>query len=1176
MKYASLASLAVCLFLFVTCTNNVAGNSIKKGNPTASAMLRNPGGSPAVNAKVRFFPINYNPRTGGLAKKLAAMDSATTDSTGNYSVNLDTGTYNVLASGDSGMMYQDSLTVTKDSAIHPPADTLKTPGGLRGRVRLQPGDDARTVFILFMGTNTWGTPDDTSGKFIVANMAQGTYRVRVLTTLDAYVPKDTVLSVAAGIVDSLPHDIVLQYTGIPGPAGLKVSYDTLRQMVILAWTGADTSLISGYNVYRAIKGQNFSLITQSPLPGTVTTYSDSTVSVGNTYAYTVVSWRAGQESPKVAVPGDTAKVVSSSLVTTTFTWNLNNTIGDTASINDTIKVCLTYSNPTREIEKIVWYADSLNSPAVRQKSDSSLAGKDTLAYSWKQAGNKRIFVKVTDGAGTVWTDGVDISIIQDVPTAGISGKDTAAINTPVTFTAQTSQKFGRIIRYRWDNGIAPGYDDSTGSTYTFKYQAEGTFTVKVEVMDDDSNTTAATKTITITNDKPLITGLKDTIISINDSVAFTINATDSNGILQKYYWNFGDGSGKQYDTTKVNTIGHKFPSNAKACSVSVAVADSFGKQGMARAVVAVVQDVPAITFLSADTVVDNGGTVRCSVYVQQQFGTMTVGIDTANSGNYKSLGSLGLSGSEAYSFTTGNACSWDSVKFRVTDDDGNVVVKGLRVRVRPRPLAITSIDSTVNTITVHYSQTQETDFAEYGIFRNATNSVDTASELWATVTTAGTVSCSTPSPGYVWQPRYYRVYQKDSEGVWSAGSNVVYGNIINSPPPAPVIKFPVHDGDSIAASSPMRWTKCADPNGQGVKYMVLINHNNSGYVQFATDVSDTFAFLEGYDGLGYKFKVIAYDDGGDSSAWSGERSFFLKNVIPPNDGINAIAIDAAGNEWFGTSPAGVSKFNGSTWSAYTTANGLASNNIWGIAVDKQDNKWFATGDPIAGGVTKYDGSTWTTYRTANGLARDYVQAVAVDRQGNKWFGTPGGGVSMFDGTAWTTYTTANGLASNSVLAVAIDSLGNKWFGTDGSGVSMYDGTAWTTYSTDDGLANNHVNNMAVDGQGNKWFGFGTYGFGVQKFDGTAWATYTTANGLVSNDVFAIAVEGQGIVWFATSGGVSRFDGTTWSTYTTTNGLASNSVSAIAIDKQGNKWFGTNIIGAGCVSKFDGTTWTTYK
>jgi|GEM_PF-1346373 Predicted periplasmic ligand-binding sensor domain len=1173
MKYVWLSCLTICLCLYVTCSKNTGVNNTKTETRTNSAKLYNPGGSPAKHAKVRFYPVNYNPHTGGLAKTLATIDSATTDSTGNYSVTLDTGTYNVLALGDSGMVFQDSITVTKDSAINPPPDTLKTPGGLRGRVRLQPGDDARTVFILFMGTNTWGTPDDSTGKFTVTNMAQGTYRVRILTTLDAYVPKDTALSVEAGKVDSLAHDIVLQYTGVPGPTGLKVSYDTLRQTVILMWNGADTSLIAGYNVYRAIKGQNFSLITQTPLPNTVTIYLDSAVSVGSTYEYRVVSRRAsGEESPKVEIPGDTAKVVSSSLVTTTFTWDLNNTIGDTASINDTIKACLVYSNPTRNIEKIVWYADSLNSPAVKQKSDSSLTGKDTLAYWWKQPGNKKIFIKVTDGAGTIWTDGLGVTIIQDIPTVSISGKDTAAINTPVNFTAKTSQKFGSIIRYRWDNGLAPGYDDSTGSTYTFKYLTEGAFTVKVEVMDDDGNTNTSTKTVTITNDKPVIMGLKDTTIRIKDSVVFTVNATDNNGIMQKYYWNFGDGGSTQIDTTNSNTIGHKFPATAIRCSVSVAVADSFGKQGMARAMVTVLQDAPVIAFLSADTIVNFGGTVRCSVYVQQQFGTMTVGIDTTNSGTYKTLGSLGLSGGESYSFSTGNAFAWDSVKVRITDDDGNLVAKGFRARIRPRPLTITSIDSTVNTITVHYSQSQETDFAQYRIYRNTTNAVDTTGELWATITAIGTVSYATPSPSYAWQPRYYRVFQTDSEGVCSAGSNTVYGNIVNSPPPTPTIVYPVHNGDSILPTSPLRWTKCIDINGQVVKYRILINHNNSGYVQFATEIQDTSIQLQEFDMFGMKLKIIAYDSQGDSSTWSDEKNVYIKAIFPSNSYITAIAIDSVGNKWFGTNSGGVLEFDGSVWSTYTTTNGLVSNNVFSITIDKSGNKWFGTNN---GGISKFNGTTWTTYTTAvNGLTYTPVNAIAVDRLGNEWFG--GGGLSMFDGTTWTTYKTYNVIVNNIVKSIAIDGQGNAWIATGDSGVSYFHTALWTTYTTDDGLANNNVDAVAIDGQGNKWFGFGTYGGGVSRFDGTAWTTYTTSSGLVSNDVFAIAIEGPGITWFATINGVSKFDGTTWSTYTTADGLASNSVSAIAIDKQGIKWFGIDNPGMCSVSKFDGITWTTYK
>jgi len=41
-------------------------------------------------------------------------------------------------------------------------------------------------------------------------------------------------------------------------------------------------------------------------------------------------------------------------------------------------------------------------------------------------------------------------------------------------------------------------------------------------------------------------------------------------------------------------------------------------------------------------------------------------------------------------------------------------------------------------------------------------------------------------------------------------------------------------------------------------------------------------------------------------------------------------------------------------------------------------------------VSKYDGTTWTTYSRANGLASNYVYAIATDKTDNKWFVTAGG------------------------------------------------------------------------------------------------------------------------------------------------------------------------------------------
>ena len=246
---------------------------------------------------------------------------------------------------------------------------------------------------------------------------------------------------------------------------------------------------------------------------------------------------------------------------------------------------------------------------------------------------------------------------------------------------------------------------------------------------------------------------------------------------------------------------------------------------------------------------------------------------------------------------------------------------------------------------------------------------------------------------------------------------------------------------------------------------------------------------------------------------------------------------------------GVSRWDGTTWTIYATADGLASDYVYAILEDREGDLWFGTG----WGVSRYDGETWTTYTTGDGLADNWVSAILEDREGHLWFGTYGG-VSRYDGERWTTYTMEDGLADNDVNAILEDRKGNFWFGTEEGGVSRYDGERWTTYTTADGLAYNGVWAILEDREGDLWFGTV---WGVSRYDGT-WTTYTTADGLAHNVVNAILEDREGHLWFGTYRGVSRYDGEIWTTYTMEDGLADNWVSAILEDREGHLWFGTSM------------------
>ena len=120
-----------------------------------------------------------------------------------------------------------------------------------------------------------------------------------------------------------------------------------------------------------------------------------------------------------------------------------------------------------------------------------------------------------------------------------------------------------------------------------------------------------------------------------------------------------------------------------------------------------------------------------------------------------------------------------------------------------------------------------------------------------------------------------------------------------------------------------------------------------------------------------------------------------------SDYVQAIAIDSANVKWFGgcigsePSPgmfrcdtSAVSRFDGG-WATYSPPGSTVN----AIAIDWRGHKWFGTSDA---GVSKFDGATWTPYDTSNsGLANDQVRAIATDNEWNIWFGTHGGGASKY-------------------------------------------------------------------------------------------------------------------------------------------------------------------------------------
>lgn len=84
---------------------------------------------------------------------------------------------------------------------------------------------------------------DYVGNFRLANLAEGEYRLRILSTLDVYKPMDRVVAIVSGIQGILRDTLRLEYKpsawGIPFVNALGILYDSTCISAILIWNKVD-------------------------------------------------------------------------------------------------------------------------------------------------------------------------------------------------------------------------------------------------------------------------------------------------------------------------------------------------------------------------------------------------------------------------------------------------------------------------------------------------------------------------------------------------------------------------------------------------------------------------------------------------------------------------------------------------------------------------------------------------------------------------------------------------------------------------------------------------------------------------------------------------------------------------------------------------------------------------
>jgi ligand-binding sensor domain-containing protein/signal transduction histidine kinase len=269
--------------------------------------------------------------------------------------------------------------------------------------------------------------------------------------------------------------------------------------------------------------------------------------------------------------------------------------------------------------------------------------------------------------------------------------------------------------------------------------------------------------------------------------------------------------------------------------------------------------------------------------------------------------------------------------------------------------------------------------------------------------------------------------------------------------------------------------------------------------------------------------------------------------LKSND-VRALLATGKGNVLWACTDGGLARFHAGEWVNFTTAQGLAGNDVVSAYEDGEGVIWVAT----ASGLSRLKDGAFKTFTTRDGLAGNNIQALAEDSEGALWVGTDDG-LSRFKDGRFVSFTTADGLASSSVVAIERGADGRLWLGTP-EGLSCYREGRFVNYTTRDGLPNDRITSLAVDREGSLWVGTAA---GLSRFREGRFTNFNAAEGLSDGIILSIFEDREGSLWVGTeSGGLHQLGGKKFTTYTTREGLSGDLVKAIYEDRAGNLWVGT--------------------
>lgn len=227
--------------------------------------------------------------------------------------------------------------------------------------------------------------------------------------------------------------------------------------------------------------------------------------------------------------------------------------------------------------------------------------------------------------------------------------------------------------------------------------------------------------------------------------------------------------------------------------------------------------------------------------------------------------------------------------------------------------------------------------------------------------------------------------------------------------------------------------------------------------------------------------------------------------------------------------------------------GLPYPSIGALAQSADGYLWLAT----RAGLGRFDGQTFTTYTTANRpeLVNERISSLCAASDGTLWIGT-GAGVTWYRNGVWSRPTLGKEIDESDIVAV-LEAHDGSMLITRYSGLFRYaDGQCHEIRLPDDtGVP--RVNEVVAGANESFLAGRGLY-----RLHAGALTNVSAAAGVGSTQLLAIVQDAAGTFWLGSHLGLTSWNGTERRTLTTTDGLPSTAVRSLLVDRDLNLWVGT--------------------